>query len=279
MAGEPASLPLLIAMRTGLLLPFFLFAAAAGEPEMAFIPGGDFLRGRSHSLPDDGLPWFPNLLKDSRPVRSITVDPFYLDRHETTNRDFADFLAAAGRPAPYYWPRGKPPAGKENHPVVNITWDEAAAYCEWADKRLPTEAEWERAVRGLREGLKYPWGGADPGQDKLARYDGVDGPGEVCNFPENAFGLCDMAGNVWEWCSDWYAKDYYAKAPPANPPGPKQGLYRVLRGGSWLDPAKYMTCSFRSFARPVDRSPTIGFRCAADFPRRVLKQGWNSTSH
>ena len=87
-------------------------------------------------------------------------------------------------------------------------------------------------------------------------------------FPENAFGLCDMVGNVWEWCSDWYAKEYYNHAPEKNPAGPEEGLYRVLRGGSWLDPPKYLTCSFRSFARAVERSPTIGFRCATDFPRR-----------
>ena len=236
---------------------------------MAFIPGGDFLRGRSHSLPDDGLIWFPNLLKDSRPVRSLTVDPFYIDKHETTNREFAKFLAAAGGRAPYYWPDSKPPEGKEDHPVVNVTWDEAKAYCEWAGKRLPTEAEWERAVRGLRDGLRYPWGDTDPEKDKLARYDGIDGPGKVCAFPENAFGLCDMVGNVWEWCSDWYAKDYYKEAPEKNPTGPDEGLYRVLRGGSWLDPPKYLTCSLRSFARAVERSPTIGFRCAADFPRPI----------
>ena len=255
-------------MRIALLLPLFLLAAAAEEPEMTFIPGGDFLRGRSHSLPDDGLIWFPNLLKDSRPVWEITVDPFYIDKHETTNREFARFLAASGGKAPYYWPDSKPPAGKESHPVVNVTWDEAGAYCEWAGKRLPTETEWERAARGLRDGLKYPWGDADPEKDKLARYDGINGPGDVCAFPENAFGLCDMVGNVWEWCADWYAKDYYKQAPENNPTGPEEGLYRVLRGGSWLDPPKYLTCSMRSFARAVERSPTIGFRCAADFPLR-----------
>ena len=256
-------------MRIVLLLTGFALAAAAAEPEMVFIPGGDYLRGRSHSLPDDGLKWFPNLLKDSRPVRSITVDPFYLDKHETTNREFAEFLAASGGPAPYYWPGGKPPSGKENHPAVNVTWDEAGAYCEWAGKRLPTEAEWERAARGLREGLKYPWGDNEPEKDKLARYDGIDGPGDVCAFPENAFALCDIVGNVWEWCSDWYAKEYYEQAPEQNPAGPEEGLYRVLRGGSWLDPPKYLTCSFRSFTRSVERSPTIGFRCASDFPRPI----------
>ena len=174
-------------MRVVLLLLCFALAAAAAEPDMVFIPGGDFLRGRSHSLPDDGLIWFPTLLKDSRPVRGIIVDPFYLAKHEATNREFAEFLAASGGKPPYYWPEGKPPSGKENHPVVNVTWDEATAYCEWAGRRLPTEAEWERAVRGLRDGLRYPWGDADPEKDKLARYDGIDGPGDVCAFSGKCF--------------------------------------------------------------------------------------------
>ena len=229
---------------------------------MVLIRGGTFLRGRAHDLPDDHLKWFPTLLKDERPARRIHVDPFYIDKHEVTNRQYAEFIESTGRAAPYYWPNGQPPNGKENYPVVNVSWHEAAAYCVWRGKRLPTEAEWEFAARGPCEGLKFPWGNEEPSKDKQARFDGIDGAGAVGQFPANRFGLHDMSGSVWEWCSDWYVRDYYASAPEKNPQGPKQGLYRTLRGGSWADAAKYLTCSYRSFARPKERSPTIGFRCA-----------------
>ena len=247
-----------------IVFPLSVLVAQAGQPGMVFIPGGEFLRGRSHALPDDGLKWFPTLLKDDRPVRGIFVDHFYLDRREVTNRDFAAFVEATGRAAPYYWPGGELPADKVDHPVVNVNWGDAAAYCRWAGKRLPTEAEWERACRGPAEGAVYPWGDRDPTKEDV-RFDVITGPGQVCRFSESYFGLCDIAGNVWEWCADWYEKDYYERAPDRNPPGPENGLYRVLRGGSWADLPKYLTCAYRSFARPAERSPNVGFRCAKSF--------------
>jgi formylglycine-generating enzyme required for sulfatase activity len=244
----------------------FLVPALAGEPGMVFIPGGEFRRGRSHSLPDDGLKWYPTLVQDDRPVRAVFIDPFYLDEHEVTNAQYAEFVKATKHQPPYNWPGGRYPDGQDQIPVVDVSWDDAAGYAEWAGKRLPTEAEWERACRGLVEGSKYPWGAAEPDR-KRARYDGRDGPGPVCSVPKNYFGLCDMAGNVWEWVSDWYDRTYYQRAPERNPPGPEKGLYRVLRGGSWADVAKYLTCANRSWARPGERSPNIGFRCAKSFRR------------
>jgi formylglycine-generating enzyme required for sulfatase activity len=238
----------------------------AGEPGMVFIPGGGFQRGRSHDLPDDGLKWYPTLMRDDRPVRTVFVDPFYLDEHEVTNAQYFEFVKAAKYRPPYNWPGGRLPEGQEQLPVVDVSWEDAAAYAGWAGKRLPTEAEWERACRGLVEGAKYPWGGAEPDR-KQARYDVTNGPGPVCGFPRNYFGLCDMAGNVWEWVSDWYDRTYYERATERNPPGPETGLYRVLRGGSWADTAKYLTCANRSWARPGERSPNIGFRCAKKFRR------------
>ncbi len=239
-------------------------AAQAAEPGMVFVPGGKFLRGRSHSLPDDDLKWYPTLLKDDRPVRAISVDAFYLDQHEVTNEQYADFVKATKHRTPPHWHKGQVPAGKEKLPVVNVSWDDAAAYSGWAGKRLPTEAEWERACRGLAEGTKYPWGDAAPTRD-VARFNVLSGPDDVCKFRPNYFGLCDMSGNAWEWCSDWYEKDYYKAAPEWNPAGPAQGLYRVIRGGSWADLPKYLTCAYRSWARPAERSPNIGFRCAKSF--------------
>lgn len=241
--------------------------ALAAEPGMVFIPAGEFLRGRSHALPDDDLKWWPTLMKDDRPVRPIVVDAFYLDSHEVTNEQYAAFVNATRRRTPPHWPKGQMPAGKEKIPVANVSWDDAAAYARWAGKRLPSEAEWERACRGLVEGQKYIWGDRNP-TSKDARFNVLDGPGEVCQFKPNYFGLHDMAGNVWEWCADWYEKDYYERAPAKNPPGPGEGLYRVLRGGSWADVPKYLTCAYRSWARAAERSPNIGFRCAKSFGRR-----------
>jgi sulfatase modifying factor 1 len=237
---------------------------AAAEPGMVFIPGGEYLRGRTHKLEDDGLKWFPTALKDDRPVRKIQIDAFYLDAHEVTNAEYAKFVAATKHRAPYNWPQGKVPSGKEQLPVVDVSWEDAGAYAKWAKKRLPTEAEWERACRGLAEGAKYPWGEKKPTKTE-ARYNAVDGPSPVGQCKANYFGLYDMVGNVWEWCSDWYEKDYYEKAPAANPPGPDNGMYRVIRGGSWSDLEKYLTCAYRSWVRPAERSPNIGFRCAKSF--------------
>ena len=114
------------------------------------------------------------------------------------------------------------------------------------------------------EGSKHPWGDRDATKQD-ARYNTLEGPAAVGQYPPNYFGLYDMAGNVWEWCADWYEKDYYAKAEDENPKGPHSGMYRILRGGSWADEAKYLTCAYRSWARPKERGPNIGFRCAKSF--------------
>jgi formylglycine-generating enzyme required for sulfatase activity len=245
---------------------FFLAAALLGaaEPGMVFIPGGDYLRGRSHALPDDGLKWDPVLLQDERPVKRIKVDPFYLDAREVTNEQFAAFVKASKHRAPYNWAKGELPSGNERRPVAAVDWYDAKSYCEWAGKRLPTEAEWERAARGTGEGHKFTWGEREPTK-KDACFETLGGPCEVGKLPANYFGLFDMAGNVWEWTADWYDRDYYKSAPEANPRGPEKGQYKVIRGGSWADVAKYLTNSYRSWARPLERSPNIGVRCAKSF--------------
>ena len=232
------------------------------HPGMVRVPAGPFERGRSHTLPDDGQKWVPELLQDDRPVRTITLDAFAIDMHEVTSREYAEMVAAGQAKAPFYWRGNRPEDGKEDHPVANVTWEEAAAYCAWRGKRLPTEGEWEKACRGGAEKTKYPWGD-EPASKERAHYDGVAGPANVCQLAKNAYGLCDMAGNVWEWTADWYGKDDYADSAEANPKGPESGVYRVLRGGSWADAAKFLTCAHRSYARPAERSPNIGFRCAS----------------
>ncbi len=246
---------------------FCTLSLAAAEPGMVFIPGGEYLRGRMHALPDDGLKWDPVLLQDERPVKRIKVDPFYMDAREVTNEQFAAFVKAKKHRAPYNWAKGEMPAGKEKLPVAAVDWFDASAYCGWAGKRLPTEAEWERAARGLADGHKYTWGDREPTR-KDACYDTLGGPCEVAKYPANHFGLFDMAGGVWEWTTDWYEREYYQSAPESNPRGPEKGQYRVLRGGSWADIAKYLTNSYRSWARPLERSPNIGIRCAKSFGKR-----------
>ncbi len=230
---------------------------------MVKIAAGEFLRGRSHKLPDDGLKWYPTIMKDDGPARRVHLDAFWLDEREVNNADYAAFVKATGHRAPYNWPKGVIPAGKEKVAVVDVSWEDATAYAKWAGKRLPTEAEWERACRGSHEGKKFPWGDEAPSKT-LARFESVAGPGAGCELPRTGEGLCDMSGNVWEWVADWYEREYYAGAPDHSPPGPGIGTYRVLRGGSWADEAKYLTCAYRSWARPAERSPNIGFRCARD---------------
>ncbi|MBV8818530.1 MAG: SUMF1/EgtB/PvdO family nonheme iron enzyme, partial [Acidobacteriaceae bacterium] len=196
-----------------------------------------------------------------QPARKISVDPFFMDVAEVTNQRYAAFVNATGHRAPYGWKNGQMPEAHENYPVVDVSWDDARDFCAWEGKRLPTEAEWERAARGKEEGRMYPWGDREI-TSKDAVYNRVDGPQPVCSKEKNDFCLCDMIGNVWEWCSDWYGQHYYDEAPGRNPPGPEKGLYRVLRGGSWFDvPPLFLTTSYRSWARQSERSPTIGFRC------------------
>jgi formylglycine-generating enzyme required for sulfatase activity len=245
--------------------PAGFFAARAAEPSMVFIPGGEFQRGRTFEWPDTALPWYPNPLKDDLPVRPIHVDPFYMDEAEVTNQRYDAFVKATSHRAPYYWPGGRIPNGKENHPVADVSWDDATAFCAWEGKRLPTEAEWERSCRGPADNSKYPWGDREP-VAKDAHFRSNDGPVQVCSKEKSYFGLCDIIGNVWEWTADWYGRDYYKEAPDRNPKGPKEGIYRTLRGGSWFDqPGLFLACSYRSWARQEERSPTIGFRCVKDF--------------
>lgn len=238
---------------------------AEPPPGMIFVPAGEFHRGRTHELPDTKLSFYPNPLRDDLPVRQLHIDAFYLDANEVTIADYAAFVAAAKHRTPPVWRNGKPPQGKDNFPVADVSHDDASAYCNWRGKRLPTEAEWERACRGLVDNETYPWGNREP-KAADARYNSLDGPAAVCSHPRTRLGLCDIIGNVWEWTADFYGKDYYAEAPAANPKGPAQGIYRVLRGGSWFDASDFMACSYRSWARPNERSPNIGFRCAVSFP-------------
>ena len=155
--------------------------------------------------------------------------------------------------------------------MVLVNWDDATAYAEWAGKRLPTEAEWEYAARGGLRGKRYPW--ADEISHDDANYSGMGGAdtwdrstAPVGSFEANEYGLCDMAGNVFEWCTDWYGSDYYSNSPAKNPPGPDSSSSRVLRGGFWDKYTNTLRVAHRDGTSPFNRINDLGFRCVSGSP-------------
>ncbi len=236
-------------------------AALLAEEGMVLVPAGEFTMGRTHLTPDDKTTMRPQVLLDDRPEHKVHLDAFWMDKTEVTHGRYTKFLEAAGHPKPYHW-AARPP---DDFPIYNVAWADARAYCEWAGRRLPTEAEWERAARGGIEGLSYPWA-AEKADPKAALYNVQTGPGPVAKYPPNGFGLHDMAGSVSEWTADWFEREYYTRSPSKNPPGPETGAYKVIRGGAWSDPPFRITTFFRNWVRPTQRTPNIGFRCAKSAP-------------
>jgi formylglycine-generating enzyme required for sulfatase activity len=254
----------------------------ASSPNLARIPAGEFLMG----APD---------AEEERPVHRVFVSEFFIGRFPVTQDEYARFVRATGHPAPairvlplitagghdilfqdlataYVWHGGEPPPGHGSHPVVLVTYDDAEAYCRWLSEstgqrvRLPTEAEWEKAARGGSEAQRYPWGSDEIGAARgnflsdgsLKRQRGTRPTG---TYPPNAFGLYDMAGNVWEWVSDWYGQDYYAISEPQDPVGPWSGTMRLVRGGSWVnDDVNMLRCAYRHKVPPDTYAYSIGFR-------------------
>ena len=248
--------------------------------EMVLIPSGHFWMGRARLYLGEEIGWLARDRTDDRPLHLVNLDAFYMDIHEVTNEAYVHFVVKNGGDAPYHWNGQSVSSDEMRYPVYNVTWREASAYCAWVGKRLPTEAEWERAARGGFEKLDYPWGNdfmRYPSDDVLsvdsAESEDVEpirmahtasgfGPTEVASFEPNDFGLYDVSGNVWEWVSDWYDTYYYSVSSQNNPTGPDDGHYKVIRGGGWGDPeTRLATVYFRNFTGQDTRSPTIGFRC------------------
>ena len=270
---------------------------ASGKPDdMVLVPTGEFRMGAPAG--SGGLP-------DEQPERAVLLSAFYIDRFEVTNEAYLLFVSLTGHrmpensnPAATLWKDRRPMPGIERHPVVNVSWTDADAYCRWAGKRLPTEAELEKAARGT-DGRRYPWGDQwdvlltnsasywagrtvqfDSGADweafwvkgegaHIAKEKGLNG--EVLTMPVGSFpgsvsvyGLFDMAGNVAEWVQDWYDPNYYPSGPLTNPTGPPRGAIKSMRGGSWLKPAVSLRTSDRDWGTIDSRPSGTGFRCAQD---------------
>ena len=286
--------------------------AAPGPTDgMLLLPGGEFLMGTDsrEGYPADG----------EGPVRKVRVNPFWIDAVAVSNARFGRFVDATGHvteaerfgwsfvfagflPSDFPPTRGvagapwwrqvygadwRHPEGRHSstddrpdHPVLHVSWNDAVAYCRWAGKRLPTEAEWEYAARGGLEQRRYPWGdrltpdgehrtnvwqGEFPSRNTAE--DGYAGTAPVDAFPPNGHGLDNMTGNTWEWCADWFSAAFHVEGPRDNPAGPPSGDWKVMRGGSYLCHRSYcFRCrvAARSANTPDSSTGNLGFRCVRD---------------
>jgi formylglycine-generating enzyme required for sulfatase activity len=260
---------------------------------MVYVPVGEFIMGNNAGPMDE------------RPQHTVFLDAFWIDKTEVTNAMFTQFIQATGyqtdaekggsawafdgsswsKVIAANWQHPQGPStnltGLENHPVVNVTWYDATAYCQWTGSRLPSEAEWEKAARGT-DGSTYPWGEQEP-YGNLLNFadinistewadknlnDGYKFTAPVGSYPEGVspYRALDMAGNVWEWVNDWYQETYYTVAPTSNPAGPNSGDGRVLRGGSWNHNLQDIHASMRLWSKPYEAIDNFGFRCALSAP-------------
>ena len=250
---------------------------ASSTEGMVLIPAGEFQMGSNSGGSNE------------KPIHSVYIDAFYMDEYEVTNAEYAAFLNAKGKHTEsgktwldiggahvrveyvggVYRAKGE----YENHPVIYVSWYGAVAYSKWKGKRLPTEAEWEKAARGNLSGLTYPWGNTI--DSSKANYgNNIGDTTAVGEYTANGYGLYDMAGNVWEWCLDEYDSGFYAVSPSQNPLSGANSIewildnytgvksFRVLRGGSWLNPARYVRVANRLNAAPSTSYYSPGFRCA-----------------
>jgi sulfatase modifying factor 1 len=241
--------------------------AQALDGSVVQVPAGKFLRG---SNAED---------LDERPQHQLYLDAFEIDKYEVTNVQYHRFLELSRRNAPQLWPGryvhlapernpnwhdGIYPPGEATYPAAGITWQNAADYCAWVGKRLPSEAEWEKAARAT-DGRTYPWGDAWDASNANTSETGLRYPQPVGSYPSGAspYGALDMAGNVWEWVADLYDREYYSHAPERNPQGPPSGTgERILRGGAWDSSPAQARASYRNATHFFGPNFRVGFRCA-----------------
>ena len=265
-----------------------------GYGEYVFVPAGEFEMGDNFEEGD----------ADEVPVHTVYLDAYYIGKYKVTNKEYQKLIKDKGYENPDYWAVGgfneygeeprfwKDPRfkgggipGNENYPVVGISWFEAVAYCCWLSAktgvsyRLPTEAEWEKAARGTDQ-RRFAWGNEidrhyanyehsgdpfEPGITPVDYYDGTTRNGFETKKNVSASGACEMIGNVWEWCLDWYGGSaYYAVSEKNNPCGPDSGSSRILRAGGWVDSSYYHRAANRNSSFPENRNPIQGFRCVRE---------------
>lgn len=263
----------------------------ADDMVMVYVPGGEFEMGSDNDDLDYMMQLckeyygdcFRGWFKNEQPVHTVALDGFWIDRTEVTNAQYRQCVEAerCDPPAESSSPTGDLYYGNstyDDYPVVYVSWHQAADYCEWADARLPTEAEWEYAARGP-EGRVFPWGDTFDATrvnycDANCEFDWADGSVDdgygytapVGSYPDGVSwcGALDLAGNVWEWVADWYDAAYYGRSPSQNPPGPSSGQERVRRGASWHYPPHSMRSAVRFGIAPDIPDNFQGFRCARD---------------
>jgi len=228
--------------------------------EYIHIPAGDSMMGS----PQDS----------ESPSRKIYLDGYYISRYPVTNAEYYAFTEATKYPPPEHWQDGIYPAWEADHPVVYVSWDDATAYCRWARGRLPTEAEWEKAARG-KDQRRFPWGNTfDPARcnSREGNREASSRVGRYSPLGDSPYGVADMAGNVWEWILDWHAPINADFTPSQNPMGPATGKTKVIRGGSYINNERLVTCYARDHALPEVQAVNYGFRARLDeevFDRRA----------
>lgn len=243
--------------------------------EMVVIPAGEFLMGSNKKV--DRLAYQAEM-----PQRTIYLDAYEIDKYEVTTVQYLKYVLANNLDPQVDWKfdGGNFQETMVNHPIMHVTWFEADAYCKWAGKRLPTEAEWEKAARGA-DGRIYPWGNQPAGLTR-ANFGRTGLSGPVRDRPErlllyppiisvdkydnavSPYGLFQMVGNVAEWVADWYDKDYYKTGPDRNPKGPETGTHKAFRGGGWIDSTPTVRVAQRNGTDPKTSMNWLGFRCARD---------------
>lgn len=232
-----------------------LMAEDDPRQKMNYIPAGSFPMGsRDEAGPSNERPWHP-----------VHLAAFFIDPFPVTNLHYLEFVRQSAHGPPPHWSGDTFPTGLDNHPVTNVSWQDAQVYASWSGARLPTEAEWEKAARGT-DALTYPWGDRFVEGEQCNSGNMVGTTTPVDEFPagRSPYGVWDMAGNVYEWCSDYYDEAYYQNSPATNPQGPEDGRERVLRGGSFQQTRAALHCSHRSGTVETCGREDIGFRCVMD---------------
>jgi formylglycine-generating enzyme required for sulfatase activity len=231
---------------------------------LLYVPAGDFLMGSTDSDSQaDG---------NEKPQHTVYLDAFWIDQTEVTQGMYAKCVVAGK------CDKAMCSVGGDNHPAICVNRNDAENYCAWARRRLPTEAEWEKAARGA-DGRLYPWGNQAPNETLANFNQNVKETTDVGKYPAGAspYGALDMAGNLFEWVADWYAADYYQYSPSRNPAGPETERSRVLRGGSWNSKAEYVRAAMRTRDQPIVTDYNYGFRCAASASPTAVTPQPNAT--